>query len=206
MGSYESKLHKPGVTIFRAEGDLSSDDLEKCREELESFIKKNTERGACGVLIDACEVKGFSVDAIDTLMELLSDPEEIINEVRMRFALIGVRPFTQRFLREAMPLTPIKHVRARFFHELAENEALAWLQAMVSSVRDLPEVGKEEVKEDKKKDEKADKKKKVLIPKKPKPAKEPKEAEIFDRRIVWIVFLFLFWNLRRHRQHRGGDG
>jgi hypothetical protein len=37
-----------------------------------------------------------------------------------------------------MPLEPVKHIRARFFHEVAEKEALAWLSAMVDSAEDLP--------------------------------------------------------------------
>jgi hypothetical protein len=143
MGDLEKEIHKQGIMILRAKGELDQDDLEKWREELEEFIKENDERGACGVLVDVCELDGLSTDAIDTLMELLSEPDDFINTIRMRFALIGIKPFTKRFLREAMPLEPIKHVRARFFHEVAEEEALAWLQAMVDSAEELPE-GKEE--------------------------------------------------------------
>lgn len=147
MGDLEKELHKPGIMILRAKGKLDQDDLEKWREELEAFIKENEERGACGALIDVCELDGLSTDAIDALMEILSEPDDFIDTIRMRFALIGIKPFTKRFLREAMPLEPIKHVRARFFHEVAEDEALAWLQAMVDSAKELPE-GKEEEEED----------------------------------------------------------
>ncbi len=139
MGKLESKLHSPGVMIYRAQGDLTSEDLEHWRDELKKFITENEGKGACGVLIDTCELEGFNVEAIDTLFELLADPEETIKDIRMRFALIGVKPFTQRFLREAMPLEEIKHIRARFFHEVSEDEALAWLQAMVSSADGRPE-------------------------------------------------------------------
>jgi hypothetical protein len=140
---YTSEAHKPGVQICRTKGRLSEADLEKWREELEAFIQDNASRGACGMLIDISEVETFNIDALDVLLELLSDPEEIIRETRMRFALIGVKPFAQRFLREAMPLEPVKHIRARFFHEVAEKEALAWLSAMVDSAEDLPEAKSE---------------------------------------------------------------
>jgi hypothetical protein len=136
---YSSESHKPGVQICRTKGRISEADLEKWREELEAFIQENESRGACGMLIDISEVETFNVDALDVLLELLADPEEIIRKTRMRFALIGVKPFAQRFLREAMPLEPVKHIRARFFHEVAEKEALAWLSAMV----DLPEAKSE---------------------------------------------------------------
>lgn len=139
MGSFESKLHAPGVMIVRAKGDLDGDDLEKWRDDLVKFIKENSGKGACGMLIDTCQVDSFSAETIDALFEFLTDPEEVIRDVRMRFAFIGVKPFTQRFLRETMPLDELKHIRARFFHEVAEAEALAWLQAMVSSAGDLPE-------------------------------------------------------------------
>jgi len=140
MGNLAHKLHAPGVMIIRAVGVMVGDDLEDWRDELVKFIKENQKRGACGVLIDACEVKGFSIDALDTLAEVLADPEETIHDIRMRFAFIGVKPFAQRFLREAMPLEEVKHIRARFFHEVSEDEALAWLQAMVTSADGLPDV------------------------------------------------------------------
>jgi anti-anti-sigma regulatory factor len=138
-GGYTSESHKPGVKIFRTKGRLSEENLEKWREEIEAFVEENEERGACGMLIDISQVEALNVDALDVLLELLSDPEEVIRETRTRFALIGVKPFAQRFLREAMPLEPVKHIRARFFHEVAEKEALAWLTAMVDSADDLPE-------------------------------------------------------------------
>jgi hypothetical protein len=108
------------------------------------------------MLIDISEVEAFNSDALDVLLELLSDPEEVIRETRMRFALIGVKPFAQRFLREVMPLEPVKHIRARFFHEVAEKEALAWLSAMVDSAGDLPEAktGSSDDSPDTKKEEK----------------------------------------------------
>lgn len=140
MGKFESKLHSPGVMIYRVSGDLDSDDLEKWRDELVKFIKENEAKGACAVLLDLANVESVSLEAVDGLFELLTEPEEVIGKVRMRFALIGVRPFSQRFLRETMPLEEIKHVRARFFHEVAESEALAWLHSMVTSADDLPEV------------------------------------------------------------------
>jgi hypothetical protein len=139
-GGFSSESHKPGILICRTKGRLSEQDLEKWREELEAFVKDNASRGACGMLIDISEAEALNVDALDVLLELLADPEEVIRETtRMRFALIGVKPFAQRFLREAMPLEPVKHIRARFFHEVAEKEALAWLSAMVESADDLPD-------------------------------------------------------------------
>ena len=139
-GGFTSESHKPGIRICRTKGSLSEQDLEKWREELEAFVKDNASRGACGMLIDISEAEALNVDALDVLLELLADPEEVIRETtRMRFALIGVKPFAQRFLREVMPLEPVKHIRARFFHEVAEKEALAWLSAMVESADDLPE-------------------------------------------------------------------
>ena len=198
MGDLEKELHKPGIMILRAKGKLDQDDLEKWREELEAFIKENEERGACGALIDVCELDGLSTDAIDALMEILSEPDDFIDTIRMRFALIGIKPFTKRFLREAMPLEPIKHVRARFFHEVAEDEALAWLQAMVDSAKDLPEGEEEEdeaadkpadktgAQKEKAKDEKADKdtqEKKSLRARlrREKPAEEAKK-EVKDKK------------------------
>jgi hypothetical protein len=139
MTNLDQKLHAPGIMIFRAKGDLSDDDVEVWRDSLLKFIKENEKKGACGILVDMCEVENISIDAIDTMMELLSDPEDAIGDIRMRFALIGVKPFTQRFLREALPLDEVKYIRARFFHEVSESEALAWLQAMVNSAEDLPD-------------------------------------------------------------------
>mgnify|MGYP005853797637 CR=1 FL=1 len=138
MANYESKLEKPGVVVYRIKGELDLDNVEAWRKHLVDFIKDNRERGACGILLDVCGVETISTDGIDAIMELLSDPEEIIGSTRTRFALIGVRPFAQRFLRSVMPLTPISHIRARFFHEVAEGEAVAWLSAMVDSADDLP--------------------------------------------------------------------
>jgi stage II sporulation SpoAA-like protein len=140
MGSIKQEEHVTGVVIIRATGRLTSDDIEDWRDELEEFVKASKNRGACGALVDVSYVEEFSIDALDSVLEFLADPEEVISGVRMRFALIGVKPFTQRFLREAMPLDELKHIRARFFHEVAEDEALAWLQAMVTSATDLPEV------------------------------------------------------------------
>lgn len=133
MGSFESKQHSPGVMIVRVKGNIGADDLEEWRDDLEKFVRENKDIGACGMLIDTCQVDSFSPDTIDALFELLTDPEEVIRDVKVRFAFIGVKPFTQRFFRETMPLDEIRHIRARFFHEVAEAEALAWLTAMVSS-------------------------------------------------------------------------
>jgi hypothetical protein len=138
MGNYESTSPKPGVRVYRIKGDLTPEDVEKWRENLVVFVKDNRERGACGVLLDIVDLETISTEAVDAVMELLSDPEDIIGDVRTRFALIGVKPFTQRFLRAAMPLAPISHLRARFFYEAAEDEAVAWLTAMVESADDLP--------------------------------------------------------------------
>ncbi len=156
MSSVEHKLHNPGVKIYRIKGEVTADDVEKLREELETFVKENGKRGACGILLDLIAVDAFSAEAIDALLELLSEPDDVIEGLRMRFALIGVKPFTQRFLREVMPLDPVKHIRARFFHEVAEEEALAWLQAMVSSA-DGETVVEEEEKEKETKGEKGKK-------------------------------------------------
>lgn len=139
MANLEQKLHAPGIMTFRAKGQLSDTDVESWREELVKFVKDSEKTGACGVLIDMCDVDGIAIDAIDTLMELIADPEEALGTIRMRFALIGVKPFTQRFLREALPLEEVKYIRARFFHEVSESEALAWLKSMVSSADALPE-------------------------------------------------------------------
>ena len=133
MGSFESKQHAPGVMIVRVKGNVRADDLEEWRDDLEKFVRENKEVGACGMLIDTCQVDSFSADTIDALFELLTDPEEVIRDVKVRFAFIGIKPFTQRFFRETMPLDELKHIRARFFHEVAETEALAWLTAMVGS-------------------------------------------------------------------------
>lgn len=185
MSSVEHKLHNPGVKIYRIKGEVTADDVEKLREELETFVKENGKRGACGILLDLIAVDAFSAEAIDALLELLSEPDDVIEGLRMRFALIGVKPFTQRFLREVMPLDPVKHIRARFFHEVAEEEALAWLQAMVSSadgetVAEKKEKEEEKEKEKETKDEKGEKKEKdekketkVEEKKKPKAGKEP---------------------------------
>ena len=133
MGSFESKLHSPGVMIVRVKGNVSADDLEEWRDNLVKFVRENKDIGACGMLIDTCQVDTFSADTVDALFELLTDPEEVIRDVKVRFAFIGVKPFTQRFFRETMPLDEVRHIRARFFHEVAEAEALAWLTAMVGS-------------------------------------------------------------------------
>lgn len=138
MGSIVQKQHADGVVAVRAEGTLLAEDIVKWRAELEKFVKTSEKIGACGVLIDISDVEELSIEAIDAILEFLADPEEIISSLRTRFALIGVKPFTQRFLREAMPLEDVKHIRARFFHEVAEDEALAWLQALVDSATDLP--------------------------------------------------------------------
>jgi hypothetical protein len=138
MGDYERKLHKPGVVVYHIKGDLTPEDVTRWCEDVEAFVKENAKRGACGILIDAHKVDGFSVSALDSILALLSEPEDVIADVRTRFALMGVKRHTQRFLRSAMPIVPLKHVRARFFHETARDEALAWLSAMVESAEDLP--------------------------------------------------------------------
>jgi hypothetical protein len=191
-GGFSSESHKPGIRICRTKGRLSEQDLEKWREELEAFVKDNASRGACGMLIDISEAEALNVDALDVLLELLADPEEVIRETtRMRFALIGVKPFAQRFLREVMPLEPVKHIRARFFHEVAEKEALAWLSAMVESADDLPDPAdssKEtpEAKTEKKKEPVKEKEAKKPSPTptasaKPEPGKKTPEPSLRDR-------------------------
>ena len=140
MGTIKQKEHTTGIVIIRAEGTLTGDNIDVWRGELEDFVEANEKRGACAALVDVTDVEEISIDALDAILEFLADPEEVVSGIRMRFALIGVRPFTQRFLREAMPLEETKHIRARFFHEVSEDEALAWLQAMVSSATDLPVV------------------------------------------------------------------
>jgi hypothetical protein len=181
MSSVEHKLHNPGVKIYRIKGEVTDEDVEKLREELETFVKENGKRGACGILLDLIAVDAFSAEAIDALLELLSEPDDVIEGLRMRFALIGVKPFTQRFLREVMPLDPIKHIRARFFHEVAEEEALAWLQAMVSSAdgETVAEKEEEKKKEEKEtKDEKGEKKEKD----EKKEGDEKKEAKVEEKK------------------------
>ncbi|MBN1313051.1 MAG: STAS domain-containing protein [Anaerolineae bacterium] len=192
MENFESKLHSPGVMIYRAKGNLSTENVEEWRDELSKFVKENDKRGACGVLIDVCDLENLSPEALDILMELLGDPEETIRDVRMRFALIGVKPFTQRFLRETMPIEELKHIRARFFHEVAEDEALAWLQAMVSTAEEeskKAEPDKKEAKEatvpkekeapkTQKEPEKKDTPKSVEEPKKKAPEKKPAAAKL----------------------------
>jgi hypothetical protein len=173
MSSVEHKLHNPGVKIYRIKGEVTADDVEKWREELETFVKENGKRGACGILLDLIAVDAFSAEAIDALLELLSEPEDVIEGLRMRFALIGVKPFTQRFLREVMPLDPVKHIRARFFHEVAEEEALAWLQAMVSSAD-----GEAAEEEEEEKEEKAKKGEKKVKDEKKEAKVEKKEAKV----------------------------
>jgi hypothetical protein len=157
MGNYERKQHKPGVVIYHVKGNLEPEDITRWREDIEAFVKENAKRGACGILIDANKVDSFSVSALDGILALLAEPEDVIADVRTRFALMGIKRHTQRFLRSAMPIVPLKHVRARFFHETARDEALAWLSAMVESAEDLPKpsvVGSpdEKPKEDKKRD------------------------------------------------------
>ncbi len=144
MADIESKLHGAGIVIYRIKGDLKADDVETWRNRLSSFIKDHEKIGVCGVLVDVGELESLSIEATDSVIELLSDPEEAIKDVKMRFAFVGVRPFTQRFLHAVMPLEEVKHVRARFFHEVSEAEALAWLQAMVSSAADVALQKKEE--------------------------------------------------------------
>jgi len=188
MGDYERKLHKPGVVIYHIAGELKPEDVTRWREDVETFIKENAKRGACGILIDAHKVDGVSTAALDGVLALLAEPEEVILDVRTRFALMGIKRHTQRFLQSAMPIVPLKHVRARFFHETARDEALAWLSAMVESAEDLPkptEVAPSE-KKSKEEDEKpADKKeaeaKKDDDKKKPE-AEEEKEATPDEKR------------------------
>lgn len=169
MGEFESKLHNPGVKIYRVKGKISDDDVEKWRDELTAFVKSNKERGACGVLVDVIELDSLSIDGIDSLMEILSDPEELMKDIKMRFALIGVKPFTQRFLRETMTQIDAKHIRAKFFHEVSEGEAIAWLQAMVSTAEEASGKGEDQ------KDKSGDKQK-ASEPEKPK-EKEPEKKQ-----------------------------
>jgi hypothetical protein len=140
MGSFESTAPKPGVIVHRLQGVFSGDDLNTWREALLSFFKDNHKQGACGVLIDARKVEGISTEALNTLCEILAEPPDEIQAVRSRFAFIGVGRYTERFMRAAMPITKISHLRGRFFHETSEEEAVAWLSAMVESADDLPEV------------------------------------------------------------------
>ncbi|NDJ53262.1 MAG: STAS/SEC14 domain-containing protein, partial [Chloroflexi bacterium] len=140
MGSYENQQPKPGILVSHIKGDISDDDVEKWRADLEKFIEACKANKAGGILMNLSGVQSISLRALDAIMELLAAPDEVIEETRIRFALIGVGAFTKRFMRDAMPLAPIKHIRARFFHETAEAEALAWLQAMIDSADDLPEV------------------------------------------------------------------
>jgi len=140
MGTIESKQNKPEIMTFTVSGTLSEEDTEGWRAGLEKFTGGLREKGAVGILLDVTGLEGFSIDAVELLIEVLSDPEEIFpDNRRVRLALIGIRPYTQRFLRAVMPLEPLKHVRARYFDEIAEDEALAWLQALVDSADDLPE-------------------------------------------------------------------
>jgi hypothetical protein len=140
MGSFESTTPKPGVIVHRLQGVFSGDDLDTWRQALLSFFKDNHKQGACGVLIDARKMEGISTEAFNTLCEMLAEPPDEIQAVRSRFAFIGVRRYTERFMRAAMPITKISHLRGRFFHETSEEEAVAWLSAMVESADDLPEV------------------------------------------------------------------
>lgn len=174
MGDYERKLHKLGVMIYHIKGDLKPEDITRWQEDVEAFIKENAKRGACGILIDAHKVDSFSVGALDAILALLAEPEDVITDVRTRFALMGIKRHTQRFLRSSMPLVPLKHVRARFFHETARDEALAWLSAMVESAEDLPKTVKEDPSEEKPKGERKKEEKdggKDVGPKKPDKAK-----------------------------------
>lgn len=175
MGSIESQNHTPGIRIYRGKGQLTSDEFEKWRKELDDFIKENEKRGGCGILIDVLEVSAFSTEAVDAVMELLSEPDDVLKGPRIRLALIGVKPFTQRFLKESLAEAELDQVRARFFHEVAEKEALAWLQAMIKSIDTKPEEEEADKKEEKPEAEessKADKKEKE----KAKPAAEEKSS------------------------------
>lgn len=126
-----------GIMICRAKGEVDAEDFETWREHLLALVKSNKD-SACGVLVDLRDLDNVTADALDAILEFLFDPQETLRDVRIRFALIGLKPFTQRFFRETLPIEQIKHLRARFFHEVAEGEALAWLQAMVDSAKDLP--------------------------------------------------------------------
>jgi hypothetical protein len=147
MGQIDTKPADPGTVIYRLKGKLSLEDLEKWRKELENHMKAHKEKGACGALIDVADVESFDMDALDNLIEVLAEPDDFFGGgIRVRFALIGVKAYTKRFLRDALPLEPIKAVQARFFHETSEDEALAWMRSMVESADDLPELAPVQIK------------------------------------------------------------
>lgn len=153
MPSFLVKSHKPEVRIYRFKGACSDKDIAEWRRDFETLVEENKKAGAVGALIDVGDIDSVSVDALDSLIEILVDPEEIVGGIKARFAFIGIKPFARRFLNEVMPLEPLKQIRARSFHEVAEEEALAWLQAMIDSTDAQPD---KQVASDKKEPEKTD--------------------------------------------------
>jgi hypothetical protein len=132
------RIHSQLLTVT-VEGDLSAADVAAWRRDLQTFVSAQGAGGGCGLIIEAGAAQSITFEALDGLLELLGDPEGVLGAVRMRIGVIGVKGFTQRFLREALPLTPLDSVRARFFHEVARSEARAWVDSLPDAPPSKPD-------------------------------------------------------------------
>ena len=129
MSITSRRLHDQLLLVTIA-GDITVAHIETWRAELRAFLHSQGAEGACGLLVEIGDADSLTFEALDNALDLLAEPDALLGDIRMRIALIGVRGFTQRFLREAMPITPLKNVRARFFHEVARDEARAWVESL----------------------------------------------------------------------------
>ncbi|NDJ36778.1 MAG: hypothetical protein GYB64_19160 [Chloroflexi bacterium] len=127
MSSITQIEHQPGVFAFRAEGILSERAVHAWRDALKAAAAG---RQACGFLLDVTEVTGLSTQALDAALATLAEIQTLVGQARTRFALIGFRPYTLRFMQDVLPA--YDRIRAKPFSQEAEAEALAWLAAMVT--------------------------------------------------------------------------
>lgn len=138
MGQVESCTHSTGIETYRVSGTLTREDVEAWRTRIIQLVADGAERGACGALIDITCVEGLTVAALDVLIEQLAGADELLAKTRLRVALIGVSPHTERLLREALTRSTVKNLQGRFFHTTAEQEALAWLQVVIDTAAAPP--------------------------------------------------------------------
>lgn len=138
MGQVESRTHSTGIESYHASGTLTREDVEAWHTRITQLVADSAERGACGALIDISRVEGLTVAALDALIEQLANADELLAKTRLRVALIGVSPHTERLLREALTRGTVKNLQGRFFHTTAEQEALAWLQVVIDTAAAPP--------------------------------------------------------------------